>query len=92
VIDLFPDKEMMMAEVTHAYVVCDCCQTETRKDGRPGGIGGGVCIPPEGWLMVVNRLGKRMWDVCPECSKAFTKWLLKRAGHMIDEASTKRTG
>lgn len=72
-----------MSETTHTYVTCDCCQVEARKEERTGGLGGGIGLPPEGWLIVVNRLGKRMWDICPACSKDFTKWLLERAGHLV---------
>lgn len=67
-----------MSDQKHEYIQCDACQTEARKQHQ-GGVWGHV-EPPEGWIHVVNRNRSKLWDLCPECAKAFTSWLLERAG------------
>ena len=79
-----------MSDQTYQYVTCDCCMSEVRKEHIAGCMGGGRDVPPAAWLLVCNRDQKKLWDICPECAKEFTTWLLRRAGHIVDEQATKK--
>lgn len=67
-----------MADNQYEYVTCDCCGSEARKE-RQGVYGGGSYCSPPGWAHTTNRDHKKLWDLCPECHKALTAWLLERA-------------
>lgn len=67
-----------MTDHCYAYVECNGCSAEARK--TCGYSFGSREAQPDGWIEVDNRDREKLWDLCPECAKAFTTWLLERAG------------
>lgn len=67
-----------MTEHQYDYVQCDACAVEARKETTHS-FGREYHKAPPGWLDVSNRDGKKLWDLCPECAKEFTKWLIAAA-------------